>query len=46
VVIFTGISAKDLEDPHMPPEGVEGPYTVSGNNRFVSHYTLMSLLGG
>lgn len=46
MVIFTGIRAKDLEDPHMPPEGVEGPYTVSGNNRFDSQSTLMFLLGG
>jgi len=38
VVAFTGISKEQLVDPHTVPEGVGGPYCISGNNRFVVVY--------
>ena len=38
MVAFTGISKEQLVDPHTVPEGVGGPYCISGNNRFVVVY--------
>ena len=33
IVIFTGCLPDELDDPHHPPEGVEGPFTIAGQNR-------------
>ena len=38
MVIFVGVARKDLKDPHHPPAGAEGPFVISGQNRFVTWY--------
>ena len=34
-MIYTGCKPQELLDPFNPPEGVEGPFTISGQNRFL-----------
>ena len=36
MVIFVGVARKDLKDPHHPPADAEGPFVISGQNRFVT----------
>ena len=34
--MFKYITPDQLDDPHVLPEGAEGPYIIDGQNRFVT----------
>ena len=35
--MFAGCAPEELDDPHSPPEGVEGPFTIAGQNLLSIH---------
>jgi len=40
--MYTGIKPEELVDPKLPPPKAQGPFVISGNNRYGFKLALIS----